>query len=320
MDGQCVAQPSDVACGIGGASCQNCALFGKTCNVSSGACVEKQVEPGPSSCNAQNCGGCCQNGKCVLPTDAACGLGGVACVNCSANGNVCDTQQGICRADDNPPVACNASNCANGCCQNGQCITTLTNTACGSGGNACTACQSGQICNAASGVCESGGSSTCNASNCATGCCQNNQCITTLTNTACGTGGNACVACQGGQICNTGTGACQNQAPTCSASTCPNGCCQNGQCITTLSDTACGKGGGACSTCNSASQQCDTNTGQCVPKQSTATYPPGPYGSSVGNTLKDQTFPNCSGGNYTAKSDMFKKKEVHLIMLSTGAG
>jgi hypothetical protein len=52
------------------------------------------------------------------------------------------------------------------------------------------------------------GPAPCNATSCPTGCCSDNQCVTSETTSACGTGGAACVQCPQGVACNAGTGLC----------------------------------------------------------------------------------------------------------------
>jgi hypothetical protein len=46
------------------------------------------------------------------------------------------------------PVVCGPSNCANGCCAAGRCVTATSALQCGTGGGACTACGGCQICGA----------------------------------------------------------------------------------------------------------------------------------------------------------------------------
>ncbi|HEY4014386.1 MAG TPA: hypothetical protein VGM06_13680 [Polyangiaceae bacterium] len=53
-------------------------------------------------------------------------------------------------APDAPP-GCGATTCANGCCNNGQCVTAETSSACGTGGVACQSCPSQAACT--SGIC-----------------------------------------------------------------------------------------------------------------------------------------------------------------------
>lgn len=98
---------------------------------------------------------------------------------------------------------CSATTCT-GCCDfTGACQSGTAVSECGTGGNSCVTCTSSQACNG--GVC--GGTQedsgyVCNASTCATGCCQNNTCVTQPSNSACGVGGGACQACTAKQFCS----------------------------------------------------------------------------------------------------------------------
>lgn len=48
-------------------------------------------------CDAASCpSGCCEGNTCITQTDAACGIGGLTCVNCANLGQVCNTTDGIC--------------------------------------------------------------------------------------------------------------------------------------------------------------------------------------------------------------------------------
>lgn len=88
----CVAGTQDTACGLNGiggtdagpfgGQCQNCTLFGETCQ--GGQCV--------TACNALNCpNGCCQGNTCVQGrANNACGQFGAVCDNCNARGAFCD--------------------------------------------------------------------------------------------------------------------------------------------------------------------------------------------------------------------------------------
>lgn len=87
----CVAGTQDTACGrnigdagpVGGGQCQNCTLFGQTCQGQQ--CVAK--------CNKNTCpNGCCQGNVCNTSgrANAACGQFGAQCDNCTARGAFCD--------------------------------------------------------------------------------------------------------------------------------------------------------------------------------------------------------------------------------------
>ncbi|HEX8793336.1 MAG TPA: hypothetical protein VF765_20475 [Polyangiaceae bacterium] len=66
---------------------------------------------GGSSCNAQNCNGCCNGNHCVSGTsNHACGTAGGACQDCSALGDTC--MSGTCQA----PTGGTCSKTCGGCC------------------------------------------------------------------------------------------------------------------------------------------------------------------------------------------------------------
>ncbi len=80
----CMAGTSDTSCGKGAAACEDCAATGHPC-------IDK-VCAQVAKCDAVSCpGGCCLGGdSCELGlSDQACGKGGVACVNCSSQGQAC---------------------------------------------------------------------------------------------------------------------------------------------------------------------------------------------------------------------------------------
>lgn len=168
------------------------------------------------------CSGCLSAaGSCVTPTAAACGTGGASCVACDpllADG--CSTQ-GRCACGDGPPCSpgLGADRCVSGQCR------------CGTG----PACEAGQEC--LQQTCQ------CTPTSCA-GCCIGNQCVTTTSSGACGTGGRACLDC-GMTACNGG----QCGQSTCNAATCPTGCCAGATCLSGRTQTACGIGGMACESC-----------------------------------------------------------------------
>ncbi|WP_244224547.1 hypothetical protein [Corallococcus sicarius] len=114
--------------------------------------------------------GCCREGVCTSRTARTCGVGGVACSDCTeAKADTC-TAQGTCACGNSPACGANAS-----ACFGGRCI-------CGSGG----ACSPGLAC--------VGGQCVCDPSTCA-GCCLNNTCFIGTEKNECGKRGQACKKC-----------------------------------------------------------------------------------------------------------------------------
>src|SRR4051812_19444079 len=76
----CQPGTSENACGTGGVGCVRCA-GGQVC--SAGTCVPSP----PGTCTPSNCPtGCCDGNTCRAGTaNNFCGLGGLACVNCSGS-------------------------------------------------------------------------------------------------------------------------------------------------------------------------------------------------------------------------------------------
>jgi hypothetical protein len=112
---------------------------------------------GTAACGPGNCSGCCANGQCFAAplngTTNFCGSAGLACDDCGARGQRCDTATLVCVAS----TSCNAASCPNGCCASGQCFNAPLNQTtnfCGRNGNACVNCQTnGLVCNAATFIC-----------------------------------------------------------------------------------------------------------------------------------------------------------------------
>jgi len=182
FDGQnaCVSGVSSLACGTGGAMCTDCTQNGKVCDPTSQACVS-------APCGPNNCKGCCAGATCVgTESDSQCGIGGLACTNCTALSEFCNQSTGNCVST--PPL-CNPTNCSTGCCAGDICVTSEGDTQCGLNGAACTDCTAtSETCQ--SGVC----GATCTTKTCP-GCCQSNTCFGGFLNTRCGSGGAACVDC-----------------------------------------------------------------------------------------------------------------------------
>ena len=183
MGGVCQPGMLDTACGTGGAACQSCGS--DSCN--KGVCGKKQ--PPQPACSYSNCGGCCQNDKCMSgSSQQACGQNGEVCKQCTG-GTAC--HKGTCKP-------CGLETCPNGCCQNMTCMNGNTASACGANGGACTACTQDQECKA--GACQTV-AKKCSASNC-TGCCQGDVCENGDQDSACGSGGAACQTCTGTMKCS----------------------------------------------------------------------------------------------------------------------
>lgn len=243
--GQCFSGADSNRCGTNGAPCQDCTESSKSCDPQSGTCV---VGP-PPSCSPTTCGsGCCQGNQC-LPgnTNAACGKGGTACVDCTTLGKTCDTGAKTCTG---PPPGCSPSSCT-GCCKNNQCLPGADDAACGQGGVPCADCAaSGKICGAQGACVQQPG---CGPGSCP-GCCDGTQCLGGSDNWACGTGGVPC------QDCSAAGGTCSGGS--CSAAGCGpgscNGCCDGNTCLPGTSKAACGVGGATCKSCGKSFQICSS--------------------------------------------------------------
>ena len=123
----CVPGQSNTQCGSGGLSCTDCTTTGELCNPSNGQCQKN-----PPVCGPMNCNGCCAGDVCVTSEgDTQCGVGGVACTDCTASGESCSG--GTC------VTTCNTTTCK-GCCDTGVCTAGFVDTACGSGGAVCADC------------------------------------------------------------------------------------------------------------------------------------------------------------------------------------
>lgn len=166
---------------------------------------------------------------------------------CSA-GTTCDVPTGLCvvevRTYDGGP---STSHCIDGKCK------------CGLG----PPCQPGQWC--------SGAHCVCDVTSCPSGCCTKlagGECKSQAFS-SCGIGGSICLTCDvyyangctdgrcmcsGGAACGNGT-RCDGTQCVCDSTTCPWGCCTQtvgGECKygEARSATACGAGGGLCSSCD----------------------------------------------------------------------
>jgi hypothetical protein len=133
LDTQCIplSGQDDTLCGAGGESCTDCQADGLDCN-GTGQCV----------CVAGgNCGGCCDGNFCRTGTGPAaddhCGINGVACTSCSAQGLDCNGD-GMC-------VCVAGGNCT-GCCDGNICRPGDLHTRCGAGGASCEICGTCEVC------------------------------------------------------------------------------------------------------------------------------------------------------------------------------
>lgn len=121
----CVSGISSLACGSGGLACADCVAGGQQCDPQTRACVS-------APCGPSNCKGCCAGDACVTsPSDAQCGTGGAACVDCATSGETCGGATCV--------ATCDAKSCP-GCCQAGTCFAGFVDSRCGSGGAACADC------------------------------------------------------------------------------------------------------------------------------------------------------------------------------------
>lgn len=227
------------------------------------------------TCGDGGCGYACDNGYsacdggCVSYTTAS---------NCGSCGAACDTEGGtpLCAPSsvDGGPYACSSgcpastpSRCGGGCTNT---ATDLTN--CGGCGTSCTTsvshatpvCSGGSctfVCDTGYTMC--GGACvdvTSDPNNCG-GCGVGHVCGLTQTcvSGACTSRCSTTTDCPSGYACNgtTCTTSCSaNQA-------CHGGCCQNGSCVSGLSGSACGTGGGACVPCSSQANNFACVNGAC---------------------------------------------------------
>jgi hypothetical protein len=248
------------------------------------------ILPDGSTCNKQNCGGCCKGAACIIAqSNQACGSNGETCKSCGTN-EIC--AQGSCNKTSG---ACAPRNCPNGCCKGDKCQAGITRDACGKGGNACVTCASTQKCQNGACVCDSTSCSgcchqsscmpgteakfcgkngqtcvackagegcvngvctagaSCSPSSCPVGCCAGAACKTGDMVANCGSGGQPCKVCKTGEKC---TGGVCNNPSVCGPGSC-NGCCESGKCLSGTSTTACGKGGAVCSKCGTK-QSCQS--------------------------------------------------------------
>lgn len=186
--------------------------------------------------------GCCDGTSCVAPAAQAtsrCGAGGAFCRACGGDDACVD---GVCTPTSSG--SCGPSTCADGCCENGQCIRVANQgqTACGRGGTACTRCFIGDTC--VQGNCQF------SCASCSTGCCTGNGlCVDGTNKSQCGRPGTPCQRCASKERCISGV------CTPCNGGNC-GGCCDFfGECQPGTTSADCGKGGSSCESCF-LSQQC----------------------------------------------------------------
>jgi hypothetical protein len=175
-----------------------------------------------------------------------------------------------------PPVLCDPSKCASGCCGATGCLSGTTSTACGFGGQSCTDCtalglecispmagESGGVCGALDAGTMTDGAPGCGPTTCV-GCCAGTICVAGTTNASCGSHGLACEQCTGANVAcvaQGAAGACVGVGASCSPSNCAGCCDSNGICQDPAMIGACGTAGTSCQYCLPG-QAC--NSGQCL--------------------------------------------------------
>jgi len=158
-------------------------------------CIADFGAPTGFVCTSATCSTTCPAGCCAGPTDPINPPG-----SCQPGDNIfaCGTPGGVC-------VDCLAVCGLNGSCVNGVCSCQVP-PECGALNQACcttgTPCLGSNVCN--NGLCEAPTPPECTPTNCATGCCQGNTCVTTISDAQCGINGSTCVACQGKKHCKNG--------------------------------------------------------------------------------------------------------------------
>ena len=224
-------------------------------------CVSGQCECLSSS--SSQCGGCCEEGKCLkvsAQTALKCGTSGKACSTCSdANDCTKDScSSGVCKHMSLPTMTncknsgvsgkCYGSTCCTGCLGAGKCLAGMATSQCGAGGALCVVCSTSNPClyssctggkcgypKRADGYACTGGK--CHNGACCTGCIDKTKgvCISGGSTGACGAKGANCQVCLASNPCKVPAcilGVCSTMNQVNGAS-CGNGKkCYNGQCVT----------------------------------------------------------------------------------------
>lgn len=290
----CRAGDEVALCGLGGQACASC-VDGNDCTTDqcqdNGTCGNPAVTDGDACSDAQALAGTCTSGQCCVTcvsggmcspalANNACGLGGVACINCLGISATCNTGSGTCQCvggcwstglgggickvgDERANCGVNAGNCiscdADETCANGACVPcsgcvdgencvatgAQTLAQCGTAGAACAACSAGETC--INGACTG-----------CVGCVSGQSCVATGAQTVAqcgGVAGGACGTCAGTETC---------EAAVCTACV---GCKSGSDTCVLIGDevdTQCGNGGAACVDCTNTAQTCN-GAGTCVP-------------------------------------------------------
>lgn len=252
----------------------------KTCSSCSSATGAAVCVPGGGGgsdggfvCSKDTCTGCCLNAQtCITAaTASACGTAGAACVDCGS-GKKCDESfQCVVLA------GCNAANCTDGCCADGQCKRaplSPTDKACGPLGGSCTDCSVlGLVCNPTLRSCQktsTGG--TADAGDACQGVTTSGECLTSTVVQFCsvstGAGGSMVktYACTGSATCQlTGT------AASCVAAS--TGCAPGDARCVAAGIEVCGTDGtwGAATSCSPGTCKAGSLGAYCAPAAATVT-------------------------------------------------
>ena len=300
------------------------------CNLTSKVCEVACGDANHTACN----GGCCSAMKCTAGMAGnACGVNGVACVDCTNNaaGKTCVITNNVAAcgcnvaADCPANTACNLTTkkceaacgdmnhtlCSAGCCNiaqgqmTGTCVAGTQNGACGTGGKTCTACKNATptcAAGACTADCSNVGNGTCDGGS----CCDlgTKKCVAGNAQTTCGYSGTCvnCVPSQTGSKCETainpnGPWFCGCDA----AADCPKANAQTG-----TGGLACDVTGHNCTTscgvqgittlCNGGCCQFANGVGVCRPGNATANC--GVTGGLCSNcTLNCNQTATCTNGS-----------------------
>ncbi len=290
--GSCVFS-SNVTCSGPTGPCDG----GKTCNPSTGACIDAPDPAAGTSCdldsNLCTVDKCNGTGQCVLNSTVTCAPAVPPC----EGGQVCVPATGLCQNQPDAPTStvCQAdsSQCTiDHCNGTGGCVTTSNVVCPGSTGP----CDAGTACTPATGACDplpdpaAGTSCNTDLNLCTIDKCNGTgQCVLNSTVTC----ASAVPPCEGGQVCVPATGLCQDQpdAPTstvCQAdsSQCTiDHCNGTGGCVTT-SNVVCPGSTGPCD----AGTACTPATGACDP------LPDPPLNTACERDGNLCTHDHCDGG------------------------